>query len=68
MKLQDSERGNEEWIDTSSKRVRDAYSQWWVNRQSKMLDAVCKSSVDITSIATDEDYVIALMNLFKHRG
>ena len=68
MKLQDSERGNEEWIDTSSKRVRDAYSQWWANRQSKMLDAVRKSSVDITSIATDEDYVIALMNLFKHRG
>ena len=68
MKMQDSERGEEKWIDTSSKRVRDTYSQWWSQRQSRVLDAARKSRVDITAIATDEDYVLALMNLFKHRG
>ena len=68
MKMQDSERGEEKWIDTSSKRVRDTYSQWWSQRQDRVLDAARKSRVDITAIATDEDYVLALMNLFKHRG
>ena len=68
MKMQDSERGEEKWIDTSSKRVRDTYSQWWSQRQSRVLDAARKSRVDITAIATDENYVLALMNLFKHRG
>lgn len=68
MKMQDSERGEEKWIDTSSKRVRDTYSQWWSQRQGRVLDAARKSRVDITAIATDEDYVLALMNLFKHRG
>ena len=37
MKMQDSERGEEKWIDTSSKRVRDTYSQWWSQRQSRVL-------------------------------
>jgi len=35
MKMQDSERGEEKWIDTSSKRVRDTYSQWCSQEQSR---------------------------------
>lgn len=68
IKLKDSERGIEDWIDTSSKRVRRTYADWWNDRQERALDCARKSRVDMTSIATDEDYVVALMNLFKHRG
>lgn len=67
IKVKDSERGGEMWIDTSSRKVRDRYAQWWINCQQKMVEAALKSGVDITSIATDEDYVRSLMTLFERR-
>ena len=68
IKLRDAERGNEVWVDTSSRRVRENYAQWWSERQKQMDDSLKKSRVDMASIATDEDFVIALMNLFKRRS
>ena len=67
IKIKDSERGGEAWIDTSSLRVRDEYAQWWHKNQQKMRDAAIRSGVDITSIATDEDYVRSLITLFERR-
>lgn len=68
IKLRDAERGNEVWVETSSRRVRENYAQWWSERQKQMDDSLKKSRVDMASIATDEDFVIALMNLFKRRS
>ena len=68
MKLHDVERGADRWVDTSSRQVREAYALWWKNRQDEMLKICLRNGVDITSVATDEDYVIALMNLFRRRG
>lgn len=67
IKLRDAERGNEVWVDTSSRRVRENYAQWWSERQKQMDDTLKKSRVDVASIATDEDFVVVLMNLFKRR-
>ena len=67
IKVNDSERGGEMWIDTSSRKVREKYSSWWENAQQKMQTAALKSGVDITSIATDEDYVRSLITLFERR-
>ena len=67
VKLRDAERGKEVWVDTSSRRVRDGYVAWWSERQKRMEDSLKKSRVDMVSVATDEDFVIALMNLFKRR-
>ena len=67
VKLCDAERGKEVWVDTSSRRVRDGYAAWWSERQKRMEDSPKKSRVDMVSVATDEDFVIALMNLFKRR-
>ena len=67
VKLRDAERGKEVWVDTSSRRVRDGYAVWWGERQKRMEDSLKKSRVDMVSVATDEDFVIALMNLFKRR-
>ena len=67
VKLRDAERGNEVWVDTSSRRVRDGYAAWWSERQKRMEDSLKKSRVDMVSVATDGDFVIALMNLFKRR-
>ena len=68
MRVRDAERGAERWIDTSSKRVRQAYNRWWDERQQQMTTTVQRCKVDMVSVATDEDYVKALMALFRQRG
>lgn len=67
MHLRDLETGALQWVDTSSDSVRKAYSRWWYDRQQAMSEILRKSRVDFTSIATDEDYVKALLALFKTR-
>ena len=67
VKLRDAESGQEKWVDTSSKQVRNTFHAWWEKRQSEMLNAFKKSRVDSVSIRTNEDYVTALLNLFHKR-
>jgi uncharacterized protein (DUF58 family) len=68
MKVVDAETGFEQYVDTSSKRLRDSYRKYWMNRQSQLLETFNKSNVDNVSIATNEDFVKALMLLFKQRS
>lgn len=67
MHLVDAETGEERWIDTSSRQVRAAYANWWELLQMRMQDAFIHSRVDSVSISTEEDYVPALLSLFKKR-
>ena len=68
MKVVDLESNQQQWIDTSSKKTRQAYDKWWYQRQQKMCEMFLKAKIDFASIATDEDYVKSLMTLFKQRG
>ena len=68
VKLFDPETGQEKWVNTSSAKVRNAYGKWWYERQLAMSERLMKCKVDLASVATDEDYVKALMTLFKKRG
>lgn len=68
MKVSDAETGAERWVDTSSRRVRQAYDRWWYERQQAMTDIMQRSNVDMAQVATDEDFVKSLMALFKRRG
>ena len=68
VRVRDAETGGERWIDTSSRRVRQAYDRWWYERQQQMSSTVQRCNVDMVSIATDDDYVKALMSLFHKRG
>ena len=68
MKVIDSETGYEQYIDTSSKKLRTAYTRYWNNRQQNLQETFNKSNVDSISIATSDDYVKALMMLFKKRS
>ncbi|MBO5268830.1 MAG: DUF58 domain-containing protein [Muribaculaceae bacterium] len=67
MRITDLETGATRWIDTSSSKVRKAYGKWWYERQQAMSEILKKSRVNFTGVATDEDYVKALMALFKNR-
>jgi len=68
MKIKDAESGAEKYVDTDSKKVRNAYKQWWEKRQTEMSDSFRRSRVDSVSIRTDEDYVKALIGLFNKRS
>ena len=68
MKMLDAESGEVKWVDTSSKKVRQAYNKWWYERQLAMNVTMQRCKVEVASIATDEDYVKSLMGLFKKRG
>ena len=67
VKVQDAEDGTERYIDTSSRRIRDAHHQHWVERQRVLVDRMNKSNMDLVSVRTDEDYVKALISLFAKR-
>ena len=68
MKIKDAEAGKEQWIDSSSARVRAAYKEWWEKRQAKMSDTFKKCRVDSVSVRTEDDYVKALIALFDKRN
>lgn len=68
MRINDLETGRDLWINAGSKSVRMQYNKWWYQRQQAMSEAMLKAHVDIVSVATDEDFVKALMSLFKNRG
>ncbi len=68
VRIKDLETQEECWIDTSSSKVRQAHNKWWYERQQSMNETFHKSRVDVASIATDENYVKALMSLFQKRG
>lgn len=68
MKVRDAETGVERWVDSSSKRVREAYRTWWDKRQAEMNAAFQKSRIDAVSIRTEDDYVKALLALFDKRN
>ena len=68
IKMVDAETGENRWINSSSKRVRQAYSKWWYERQQQMSITAQRCKVDVASVATDEDYTKQLMALFQRRG
>ena len=68
MQIRDAETGEEMIIDTSSKKVRNQHSAWWRSQQNRLRDTFTRSGVDNVSVRTDQDYVTALMGLFKQRS
>lgn len=67
IKINDAETGREMIIDTSSKKLRQAHAKAWRDSQSLLRDDFAKSNIDWTSVATNEDYVKAMMLLFNRR-
>lgn len=65
--VKDSETGRSAWVDTSSKKVRAAYARWFgkvVDNERKLFN---RYQIDTVDVATDQDYVKALMAFFGRR-
>ncbi len=65
VKFHDVETGNDMWVDTAITAVRNNYAQAWRNNQDEIQQLFTRTGVDYVSIRTDEDYVKALMHLFR---
>ncbi|MFW6203045.1 MAG: DUF58 domain-containing protein [Marinilabilia sp.] len=68
LKLKDAESGEYYWANTSSRETREAYKKWWQQNEEELKTAFSKSGVDNVAVPTDEDYVKALISLFKKRA
>lgn len=68
IKMRDAESEEERWIDTSDKRLREAYRI----RQQQLNDyfkrSFSKNGVDMVEIRADESYIKALRGFFKSRN
>ena len=65
VKFYDAETGNDLWIDTAIATVRNDYAQAWRENQNDIQQLFTRTGVNHVSIRTDEDYVKALMHLFR---
>lgn len=68
LKIRDAESGEELYIDTSSRKVREAQRTWWRSQSEALKDTLQRSRVDSVSVRTDQDYVKALLALFAQRS
>jgi uncharacterized protein (DUF58 family) len=68
LRVVDAETGHEQYIDTSSSRLRQAHTQYFLQRQMRLKETFNKSNVDHVSIATNDDFVKSLLLLFKQRS
>ena len=67
VKVQDSENGEETWLDTSMPDLRKFYKERFEKKSEQLKDVFNKSGADIIKISTDEDYVKPLKGFFKGR-
>lgn len=68
VRVRDLESGIDRWLDTSSASIRKAYAKSWYERQQRLVSVTTRSGVDLASVTTDEDFVKALLGLFRRRG
>jgi len=67
VKMSDNETGEQVWVDTARKSIRDAYREWWLKSDKQVTTLFNKTGTDFTNIATNQDYVTPLIKLFKKR-
>lgn len=65
LKLKDAETGARIWVDTALETTRTAYADAWRQQQENIELLFTKTGTNHVSVRTDEDYVKALMRLFK---
>ena len=67
VQMKDAEKGNIEWIDTSSKTIRTQFKANYLKHQAELQQLFRSSGVNTINIRTDEDYVKPLISFFKRR-
>lgn len=68
MYVSDAETGEKMWIDTNDRQLREEFHKYNLDREEELERIFKVSGVDVASINSDEDYVKALISLFKKRA
>ncbi len=68
IELRDAETGHIEYVDTSSKRVRNQHNRAWQEREDALHLQFTKAGVRNVAIPTDGNYVKKLMQLFNSKS
>lgn len=67
VQVQNYETGSVSWVNSNNEQVRKNYKRTFLDKQESSIQLFRKSGIDYTLIETDEDFVLPLVNLFKHR-
>ncbi len=67
LRIRLAETGEAGWLDTASKKSREAFAQHFAESRRHFQTAFQKASVDHLSMSTEESYVEALLRFFKKR-
>jgi uncharacterized protein (DUF58 family) len=67
LKVKDAETGNYVWVNSSDADTRQKYREWWLQQSDRLKGIYTRCGVDVAMVNTHQDYVRALMNLFKKR-
>lgn len=65
--VKDSETGESVWVNTSNRKMREAYAQATRNADDKSLKLLRRYQIDSVDISTGSDYVRGLMAFFDKR-
>jgi hypothetical protein len=65
--VKDSETGETSYVNTSSKKVRMAYANWFNNMEKEFSNLCNRYGIDNVSIETSDDYVKGLIAFFRRR-
>jgi len=68
IRARDAETNKQIWIDSSDRRVRRQYNNWYKAHNEYLADTFLRSGVDVAKITTDQDYIKPLLGLFRKRG
>ncbi len=68
IKMKDSETGIYKWVDSSNRKTRDHYHQWWRQQSQRIDTMLTHGGIDYVDINTRGDYVKSLITLFKKRS
>ncbi|MBK8490645.1 MAG: DUF58 domain-containing protein [Saprospirales bacterium] len=68
IRARDAETGRLGWIDTSSKRIRQRFSESFRQKEERFLTSFRRNGADTLRIQTGESYVNVLLQFFKKRS
>ena len=66
--IHDSETGENTWIDTTSKKNRDKFQKYSIEKLDKFSKKCKNIGFDLLQINTDDDYIKFLMQFFRSRA
>ena len=67
VEVQDAETNETTWLDTSSSRVREFWRDSYDSRTREMSSLLKSNRIDCAEVATNEDFVVELIKMFKTR-